>query len=86
MKKTFILFLGVLLMVGCSVTKDHIVIQGNNGYQVTGKDTTLLNTQEVIEIKELMSQYDGMLVADLKQSVIDFYDGDVDLDTLSLPF
>jgi len=74
-------------MVGCSVTKKHIVIQGENGYQVTGRDTTLLTTQEVIEVKELMNQYDGMLMADLKQSIVDFYDGDVNLDTIpNLPF
>lgn len=85
MKKLAILLLGILLM-GCSTQSYIVVCADDTGYMVNGKDTTLLETQDVINMKRELSKYDGVLIADLRQSVLDFYDGDVDLDTLSLPF
>lgn len=85
MKKILLAIFLSILFLSCATTNE-IVIKGDSGYIISKKDTTRLTTDDVLYLKILFAQDEEIFKNDLKESISNFYDRNVDVDTLGINF
>ena len=79
--RKLLFLLSIILLVSCGTTNEIVIKGDNSGYMVTGKDTTLLSTEEVVNIKELMKPQEDIFRKDILEAMYSF---DTPIDTTNL--